>query len=63
MAKKTETTEAAATPAPNFAVKCKGHAERRVWAANERDAVAAFKKECGILDTENAIEVSAITGG
>lgn len=62
MAKKAETTEAA-TPAPNFAVKSKGHAERRVYAANEREAVAVFKKECGILDTENAIEVSAITGG
>lgn len=61
MAKKPETS--ASTTAPNFAVKSKGHAERRVYAANEREAVAVFKKECGILDTDNAVEVSAITEG
>lgn len=61
MAKKTETHDA--EPAPNFAVKTKGHAERRLYAANEQEARKKFMVLDGILATENPIEVTPITEG
>lgn len=62
MAKQKETT-AAETPAPNFSVKTKGHAERKLFAVTEQDARDKFKELAGILATENPIEVTPITEG